>query len=256
MRFLARAPRAASWAAAISLAAAAALVAAPAASQVPCPLIGDGDWSVTLETNAVSGHPEIVIDGRVTAPSAGWGVNGALGPQTRSAPPNLTILLAALPPDGGAAAVLTELDVSLRFPAAHRAYRSIRLVCGGRLLAEVRNLTIDEPRPGAGGCGWLGAGRWRASVRRTANGMRELVVSGVVQAPTPGYTISGRLGPTTRSLPPSQIIALTATPPEGVVGQVVTEQRVEMRFLTPHDAFRAVTLTCGAAPVARLNDVR
>jgi hypothetical protein len=116
----------------------------PVASPTECPVIDSRDW--TAFVNAMPGpdaRPELIVTGTVQLPSAGYTVGLEPGPTDRSARPVQIVELVAMPPEGPAATVLSDVDVRLQMPAlvpaagAPSPYRGVRVVCAGSELAFI-----------------------------------------------------------------------------------------------------------------------
>ena len=78
-----------------------------------------------------------------------------------------------------------------------------------------------------------------------------LVVSGTVQVPTGGFTLSIAPGSLLRLAPPVQQVILRTNPPEGMATQAITEQRVTGSV--PFDGrAKSVSIRCGDATIASI----
>lgn len=87
---------------------------------------------------------------------------------------------------------------------------------------------------------------WHAWVARNGDGDGwVLEIRGRVTMPTPGYSFSWVAGPTDRALPPGQRVRLIATPPDGIVPQVLTETDVGYSLAAPFKEYRTVIVGCG-----------
>ncbi|MEZ5922472.1 MAG: hypothetical protein R3C60_14140 [Parvularculaceae bacterium] len=82
-----------------------------------------------------------------------------------------------------------------------------------------------------------------------------LHVAGEVDMPTPGYTFDWEAGPTDRRLPPAQHINLVATPPDGMVTQVVTTETVKYEGEAMAGGYRAILVHCGDGVIAEITEV-
>jgi len=116
----------------------------PIGAPSACPVVESRDWSAFV--NAMPGpgaRPQLIVTGAVTLPTAGYSVDLLPGPTDRSARPVQTVELVAIPPDGPAATVLSEVDVRLTIPAlsaqpgAPSPYLGVRVLCEGEELAFI-----------------------------------------------------------------------------------------------------------------------
>lgn len=88
---------------------------------------------------------------------------------------------------------------------------------------------------------------WEAWLARTPySGDRLMLhVRGIVSMPTPGYAVSLREGPMTRSFPPTQMLVLEARPPlNEIAAQVIATSQVSV-ILPGQDTYKAVRVVCG-----------
>jgi hypothetical protein len=78
-----------------------------------------------------------------------------------------------------------------------------------------------------------------------------LVVSGTVQVPTGGYSVSIAPGSLVRLEPPVQQVILRTVAPDGMATQAITEQRVTGSV--PYDkAAKSVSIRCGDGTIASI----
>ena len=82
-----------------------------------------------------------------------------------------------------------------------------------------------------------------------------LIVEGVVDMPTPGFTFTWEAGMADRSAIPVQRLHLSAAPPDGMVAQVVTSESVRYEGPAIAKQYRGVTVMCGDAVIAEITDV-
>ena len=87
-----------------------------------------------------------------------------------------------------------------------------------------------------------------------ADGNR-LHIAGEVDLPTPGYSVELIPGPADRAMPPSQRFSLVATPPDGIVLQVVTPTPVKYQGKAMYPAYRSIRISCGGEPLATITEV-
>lgn len=116
----------------------------------------------------------------------------------------------------------------------------------------------DSAAPTAG-CPVVGDGRWEAwldAMPGPGSGGATLNISGQVDLPTPGYSLVLEPGPADRAMPPSQRFRLLATPPPGVVTQVITPTAVKYREKATYPAYRSIIILCGDRSLATITDIR
>ncbi len=82
-----------------------------------------------------------------------------------------------------------------------------------------------------------------------------LHVAGEIDLPTPGYNISWQEGMADRSMTPVQRLMLTATPPDGMVAQVITTENVKYEGPALVKTYGGVIVMCGGEPLAEIDDV-
>ena len=116
----------------------------PVVAPSACPVSDSRDW--TAFVNAMPGpdaRPELIVSGTVVLPTAGYTVGLRPGPADLSAQPVQTVQLVAIPPDGPAATVLSEVDVRLSMPSLAvqpgegAPYRGVQIFCEGAELAFI-----------------------------------------------------------------------------------------------------------------------
>ena len=75
---------------------------------------------------------------------------------------------------------------------------------------------------------------WIARVSAgTADSGARLLVTGELDLPTPGYTVTLKEGPADRRMPPAQHLLLELTPPDGMVSQVSPRSRYATKASPP-----------------------
>lgn len=82
-----------------------------------------------------------------------------------------------------------------------------------------------------------------------------LFVSGDLTLPTPGYTVDLKIGKADRSAVPTVFAVISATPPDGMVAQVLDTQTVSMTADAPASRLRSVIVICGNTRVFEISDV-
>ena len=122
------------------------------------------------------------------------------------------------------------------------------------------DMTADAGLPEAGEpttCLIVASRDWRAWINAMPgpDAVRTLIVEGVVDTPTPGYTFEWEAGMADRSAIPMQRLHLTATPPDGMAAQVITTETVRYEGPAIAENYRAVAVMCGEVLLADITDV-
>ena len=106
-------------------------------------------------------------------------------------------------------------------------------------------------------CPVLDSRNWSAWVNAMPGPDAKLTlhVTGEIDLPTPGYEVSWEEGMADRSMTPVQRLILTATPPDGMVAQVVTAETVAYEGPALVKTYKGVIVMCGGEPLAEINDV-
>lgn len=120
--------------------------------------------------------------------------------------------------------------------------------------AEPQTIASEPAAVAATPCPVIDSRDWKAWTASDGTGMT-LHVSGVVDLPTPGYSIAMTLGPSDRAMPPGQRIIFEATPPEGLVAQVVTAAPATFETPGAYPEYRTVTVLCGDRTLGEIADV-
>jgi hypothetical protein len=110
-------------------------------------------------------------------------------------------------------------------------------------------------------CPVIDSAEWRAVVGPVSGATGpHLIVTGRVTLPTPGWQVDLAEGIADRSAMPVQRVILTATPPDGMVAQVLTDY--DLRLETPALAgavgmppYRGVLVMCGGMVLVDLPEV-
>lgn len=111
-----------------------------------CPIIDSRDWKAWIDRmpKVDQPGPRLHVAGEIDLPTPGFTVSVTEGPMDRAMPPGLRLNIAATPPDGMAAQVITPTPVKYEGPAAFDAYRAIYIVCEGQGIAEITQIdTVD-----------------------------------------------------------------------------------------------------------------
>ena len=82
-----------------------------------------------------------------------------------------------------------------------------------------------------------------------------LHISGEVDLPTPGYSVTLEAGPADRAMPPSQRFRLKVTPPSGMVTQVVTPTQIIFQETATYPAYRSIVVLCEQRVLATIAEV-
>jgi hypothetical protein len=111
--------------------------------------------------------------------------------------------------------------------------------------------------PTASACAVIANRNWTAHINAMPgpNAQRTLIVSGEVDLPTPGYTVTLDLGAADRSAIPVQQLIVNTTAPPGIVAQVVTPTPVRYEGPAIAQQYSAVRIMCGGAQLAEITDI-
>lgn len=111
--------------------------------------------------------------------------------------------------------------------------------------------------PAASACAVIASRDWTAHINAMPGpgSQRTLIVSGEVDLPTPGYTVTLDLGPADRSAIPVQQLVVNTTAPTGIVAQVVTPTPVRYEGPAIAEQYRAVRIMCGGAQLAEITEI-
>lgn len=108
--------------------------------------------------------------------------------------------------------------------------------------------------PSVPSCPVIDSRSWKAWTSGES-GAATLFLTGEVDLPTPGYAVAMVAGVSDRAMPPGLRVILTATPPEGLVAQVVTPTAVAYEQTGAYPEYRSVTILCGDATLGEIAPV-
>jgi len=118
---------------------------APVPQPVPtpsaCAVLDSRDWSAWI--NRMPGpdaRPTLHVTGKVDLPHSGYSVAVRDGPADRSANPVQQIIIETSLRSGMHPQVVTTAEVNFVGPVIAPSYRAIRVMCGGRQLAEITDI--------------------------------------------------------------------------------------------------------------------
>jgi hypothetical protein len=117
---------------------------------------------------------------------------------------------------------------------------------------------VEPPKPApVAACPVIESRDWAAWVNAMPGpaATKELIVTGQVTLPTPGYTVTLTAGIADRSATPVQQLILTATPPTGMVPQVLTTQPVRYQGAAISMQYRGIRIMCGGTMLTEIADV-
>jgi len=92
----------------------------------------------------------------------------------------------------------------------------------------------------------------KSAVQRLAN---TLHIEGMVDMPTPGYSVKLMKGPVDRMQPPGLRFRMDVTPPDGMTTQVITPTKVRYSEPTPYSQIREIMISCADRPVVVITEV-
>jgi hypothetical protein len=117
---------------------------------------------------------------------------------------------------------------------------------------------VEQPKPDPiASCPVIESRDWAAWVNAMPGpgATKQLIATGQVTMPTPGYTIALTAGMADRSATPTQQLILTATPPTNPVAQVLTTQPVRYQGPAISMNYRAIRIMCGGQMLSEIDDV-
>ncbi len=123
---------------------------------------------------------------------------------------------------------------------------------------EVPAEPVEPPKPApVAACPVIESRDWAAWVNAMPGpaATKELIVTGQVTLPTPGYTVTLGAGMADRSATPVQQLILTATAPTGMVPQVLTTQPVRYQGPAISMQYRGIRIMCGGTMLTEIADV-
>jgi hypothetical protein len=106
-----------------------------------CAVIESRDWSAWI--NRMPGPnatPTLHVTGKVDLPNPGYSVTVRDGPADRSAQPVQQIILETSQRSGMFTQAVITADVHYTGPVIAPSYRAIRIMCGGRQIAEITEI--------------------------------------------------------------------------------------------------------------------
>jgi hypothetical protein len=114
----------------------------PAPSASACAVGESRDWAAWVNRMPGPGAtPTLHVTGKVDVPHGGYTVSVREGPADRSATPVQQIILETTLQPGMHTQAIATHDVHYQGPVIAQNYRAIRVMCGGRQLAEITNVT-------------------------------------------------------------------------------------------------------------------
>jgi len=100
------------------------------------------DWAAWVDRMPGPGAtPTLHVTGKVDVPHGGYTVTSRAGPADRSATPVQQIIVETSLQSGMHTQAITTHDVHYQGPAIAQHYRGVRVMCGGRQLAEITEVT-------------------------------------------------------------------------------------------------------------------
>lgn len=106
-----------------------------------CAVLDSRDWSAWV--NRMPGPdatPTLHVTGKVDLPNPGYSVTVRDGPADRSAQPVQQIIIETSQRSGMFTQAVITADVHYTGPVIAPSYRAIRIMCGGRQLAEITDI--------------------------------------------------------------------------------------------------------------------
>ncbi len=106
-----------------------------------CPIMDTKDLNLWINAEPNPDGPTLIAIFKGTAPTPGYGFKGRISKILKSDPPSYVIDIAAIPPAGIVAQVLTPTEVRLDIPVQSSEARSVTLTCAGQTLFTVDKVT-------------------------------------------------------------------------------------------------------------------
>ncbi len=106
-------------------------------------------------------------------------------------------------------------------------------------------------------CPVIASRGWKAWINAMPGpgAVRTLYITGEIDLPTPGFTVTLVPGPADRMMPPGQRFALDAVPPGGMTTQVVTATPVRYGGPATYQTYRSITIGCGGRVLAEIDKI-
>ncbi|WP_411818240.1 hypothetical protein [Hyphococcus sp. DH-69] len=110
----------------------------------------------------------------------------------------------------------------------------------------------------ANDCPVIASRNWNAWINAMPgpDATRSLHVTGEIDLPTPGYEIEMIAGVADRSAIPTQRLIIKATPPSGMVTQVITTESVSYSGPAIADLYRSIMVLCGDTVLTEITELQ
>lgn len=120
--------------------------AKPIKAAEQCTAYGGSNWQAQLINSEKDDGLMLKVSGVVTLPSPGYTVEWHTGPMDRMRPPGLRLRLTTQAPPPGQIniQVLTDQEVAYEMASPVPEYRSVTVLCGGSVLAEMNNVKLAD----------------------------------------------------------------------------------------------------------------
>ena len=105
-------------------------------------------------------------------------------------------------------------------------------------------------------CLAMNSRNWLGWIDRPENKEPKLNISGEVDLPTPGYTVTWIPGILDRRQPPTQNLSISFKPPQGIVIQVVTPTKVSFTMPSEILEYRSLRIYCEDQVLADIPGVK
>lgn len=107
-----------------------------------CPVLESDSWQADVTLLSGDDHrSQLSVTGKVTMPTPGYTFAWEAGRLDRSAIPSFVLHLQTRAPDGMVAQVLETREVMYSGPAAAPRYRTITVMCEGKELGRIENVS-------------------------------------------------------------------------------------------------------------------
>lgn len=127
----------------------------------------------------------------------------------------------------------------------------------GCALQPVNAQSSSDDKNSANACPIQESRNWHAWIDRVSGASQSsrLNISGQIDLPNPGYTVSWKSGPLDRRNPPSLRLFIETQAPEGVVAQVIDPRDVRYELETKVLHYRSILILCGDRKLGEIPDV-
>ncbi len=109
-----------------------------------CPVLSSSDWVASLSKQKGTSSYLLTVNGEVSMPTPGYSAEFIEGPTDRMNPPSMRLHVTFSEPKQMVIQVVSPKKISHTIGTPISTFRSVMVLCGGKLLAEINNVTLDE----------------------------------------------------------------------------------------------------------------